>query len=249
MIKKIDKIYKSNTDCVVTEYYNDYKIIYSEKNDLFIRMGKKNEWLSANDIYITNYKKDIIINSPFSSGYRVYFIQMKGKFADELKNKKFPASGMEKYILNSIDNEYSVSGLSDELGVHMQKSLFEQLMVMFLRDNMKGTKIKKAKQRNEKIFVENIIAYLSDNLSENITFSDVQKNFGMSATGLKCVFKEYTGMGVMKYYNMLKIERAKVLIKEGKYNATQIAMILGYDSVHYFSRQFKSFVGVSPGQY
>ena len=47
----------------------------------------------------------------------------------------------------------------------------------------------------------------------------------------------------------MKIEEAKKLMREGKYNFTQISDILGYTSIHYFSRQFKNVTDMTPSQY
>ena len=55
--------------------------------------------------------------------------------------------------------------------------------------------------------------------------------------------------GIMKYFSLLKIEQAKLFLHGGKYNISQIAELLGYDSVHYFSKHFKSVEGVSPSGY
>ena len=47
----------------------------------------------------------------------------------------------------------------------------------------------------------------------------------------------------------MKITRAKLFIRENDYNFTQIALLLGYDSIHSFSRQFKAVEGMSPREY
>ena len=71
----------------------------------------------------------------------------------------------------------------------------------------------------------------------------------MGKTHLKTVFKKATSQGVVTYFRMLKIEEAKRMIREGKYNFTEIAERLGYDSVHYFSRCFKKCTDITPSQY
>lgn len=47
----------------------------------------------------------------------------------------------------------------------------------------------------------------------------------------------------------MKIDYAKKYIRENDYNMSQIADILGYESIHYFSRQFKKVTGMSPTEY
>ena len=53
----------------------------------------------------------------------------------------------------------------------------------------------------------------------------------------------------MEYFSALKIKAARRMIREGRLNMTQIALHLGFQSVHYFSRRFKQFTGMSPSEY
>ena len=53
----------------------------------------------------------------------------------------------------------------------------------------------------------------------------------------------------MRFYNNCKIDRAKQLIREGEHNFTEISEMLAYNSVQYFSRQFKEITGMTPSQY
>ena len=45
------------------------------------------------------------------------------------------------------------------------------------------------------------------------------------------------------------IEEAKQMIRQEQANFTEISDALGYTSIHYFSRQFKTFTGMSPSEY
>lgn len=53
----------------------------------------------------------------------------------------------------------------------------------------------------------------------------------------------------MEFFNRLKIEKAKELIRTRQFTFSQIADQLGYSSIHYFSRQFKKITGMSPTEY
>lgn len=105
------------------------------------------------------------------------------------------------------------------------------------------------KRRSSNELVQRIMEYMQDNVSGNLTFSQVCRYSAQSATNLKTVFKSVTGKGVMEYYRMLKIDAAKQMMREGHYNITQIADKLGYASVHYFSRHFKQATGMTPSEY
>ena len=71
----------------------------------------------------------------------------------------------------------------------------------------------------------------------------------MSGSSMKKLFKKEAGGGAMRFYNNCKIDRAKQLIREGEHNFTEISEMLAYNSVQYFSRQFKEITGMTPSQY
>jgi len=129
----------------------------------------------------------------------------------------------------------------------------EQLLIYMIR---KGKSIRtesklstSVKERSDEDMARKIIGYLEDVITGNVSFDDVCRFSSLSRTYLKVLFKEKTGVSVMEYYKKLKIEEAKKMIREGKHNFTEIAEILGYTSIHYFSRHFKKLTGMTPSQY
>lgn len=97
--------------------------------------------------------------------------------------------------------------------------------------------------------VKKVVDFFREKHSENIKFCDVMRISDIGENNFKRYFKEITGSSVMHYFKKNKIEKAKELIKKGTFNFTQISQMLGYDSIHYFSRQFKTIEGISPTEY
>jgi YesN/AraC family two-component response regulator len=79
-------------------------------------------------------------------------------------------------------------------------------------------------------------AYLSDKCKANYNY-------------LSNVFKQETGETISDFFNKMSIEKAKELISYGEHNLTDIAYILHYSSVAYFSSQFKKITGMTPSAY
>ena len=94
-----------------------------------------------------------------------------------------------------------------------------------------------------------VIRYFEKNLIEMSDLETVCRNTGYSCTHLENIFKEKTGRSVMEYYKIIKLEKAKDLIREGDYTFTQIASFLNYSSIHYFSKVFKKYTGMTPSEY
>jgi YesN/AraC family two-component response regulator len=108
---------------------------------------------------------------------------------------------------------------------------------------------KNTKEDLEEDIVRAVIKYMEDNLDKKIRFDDIYKKFFICRTQLKVLFKKATGTSVICFFNTMKMEEAKRLIQEQKYNFTQIGNMLGFDTVHYFSTSFKKHWGMSPTEY
>lgn len=105
------------------------------------------------------------------------------------------------------------------------------------------------KERAEADIVSLIEAYLENNLSKNITLTELCNYTNLSRTHLTTLFRQRLNTGVIERFKSMKIDRAKTLIREGNYNITEISELLGYSNVHNFSRHFKMSTGASPSHY
>ena len=90
---------------------------------------------------------------------------------------------------------------------------------------------------------------MKQNVESKLKLTDIRKKFAISRSQLLRTFKSNIGCRVIEYWNDLKLERAKTMIREEKYNFTEISNILGYNSIHYFSRHFKRSTKMTPTQY
>ena len=133
------------------------------------------------------------------------------------------------------------------------RTYLEQMLIFMIRKGKSispaGKRSSSVKERSDSDIYLKVIDYLTENISADITFEDVCRYLSLSKTYLKVLFKEKSGLSVMEFHKKLKIEEAKKLIREGEYNFTQIACMLGYTSIHYFSRHFKRATEMSPSQY
>ena len=97
--------------------------------------------------------------------------------------------------------------------------------------------------------VEAIKVFLEENILGNLTLKEISEHFSYSQSSLKDIFKRITGESIMRYYNNIKLEKAKELIRESTLTIAQIAEMLGYTTASYFSQVFKEATGVAPSQY
>ena len=96
---------------------------------------------------------------------------------------------------------------------------------------------------------QEIYRYIEENFRERIRLDELCFLYGTNKTTLCAAFKRDYGTTVIDYINRLRMKEAKKLLREGTYNLTQIASMVGFSSVHYFSRTFKQYENRSPSEY
>lgn len=90
---------------------------------------------------------------------------------------------------------------------------------------------------------------MNAHLNGTLRFESLCRKAGLSGTALKERFKQYTGDTVMAYYQRLRIQESRRLLRQGRMSISRVAAELGYSSPQAFSRQFKRITGVSPAEY
>ena len=135
----------------------------------------------------------------------------------------------------------------------MTKNLLEIFLIMLTRNKDVVTK----KMRRSYVIdgvdvpynVKGILDYINANLYNRITVKDIAQAVGKSESTVKQLFLKYRKSGIMKYYNSLKIKEAKKLLREDKYNISQISDMLCFDNPQYFSKCFKAQTKMTPTEY
>jgi AraC-like DNA-binding protein len=97
--------------------------------------------------------------------------------------------------------------------------------------------------------INEIHSYITENFKETISLDELCFIFGTNKTTICKSFKKTYGVTVVDYINHLRIKEAKKLLREGKFNQTQISAMVGFSSIHYFSKIFKKNEKIPPTQY
>jgi len=93
--------------------------------------------------------------------------------------------------------------------------------------------------------MNNILAYIHKNLEKDIKLENLAKVFNYNTTYLGKMFKDYTGEYFNTYLDRVRMEKAKLLLKEG-YKVHTVAEKIGYSNMTYFYSKFKKYIGLPP---
>ena len=93
------------------------------------------------------------------------------------------------------------------------------------------------------------IDFISLHLSEPITMAQLAERTGLSSSYFWALFKQKTGYAPIDFLIRLRMHHACQLLKSTDQPIHEIAAGLGYQDPLYFSRAFKSVLGVAPTHY
>lgn len=127
------------------------------------------------------------------------------------------------------------------------KIKFEMFLINLIRNHKENPPSLEALPDSKKM--QEIHNYIESNYCKNITFDELCFLFNTNKTTLCNRFRESYGTTVIDYVNRKRIQQAKIKLREGNENITQISIELGFNSVHYFSRLFKKYENLSPSEY
>ena len=96
--------------------------------------------------------------------------------------------------------------------------------------------------------VNEVIAYLQDHVSDNLTISDVAAHFYLNSDYLARIFRQHMHVSIGHYMTLQKISVAEALLRDGQ-SVSQVQEALGYSSYAYFFKTFRKITGFSPSQY
>jgi len=77
----------------------------------------------------------------------------------------------------------------------------------------------------------------------------IAKEVSISTVYFRKLFKKYYNISPIKYIGDIRIQQAKVLLKEQSLSVQEISYAVGFTSIYNFSRAFKKSAGYSPNQY
>ncbi len=91
--------------------------------------------------------------------------------------------------------------------------------------------------------------YIKANYAGKITLDDIAKHVFLSRSYLSTVFKDDTGMSVTDYIKHIRIEKSKLFLLDNRIKLADIAALCGFEDQSYFTKVFRSEVGISPKKF
>lgn len=108
------------------------------------------------------------------------------------------------------------------------------------------TSIFEVSGRSDDVSTPSILEYLMNRLDVPTDLEAFARDLNMSKSHLNRKAKALTGHTIQDLHELLKIERAKVLLEQRTMKVSVVAERLGYSNQNYFSLVFKKVTGMAP---
>jgi two-component system response regulator YesN len=105
------------------------------------------------------------------------------------------------------------------------------------------------RQSRENTSMNNIIKYIEQHYHDELSLQEVATKFFVSREYVSRRFKQEYGINFTDYIGKYRIEKAKLLMQNQYLKLSQIAEMVGFHDVKYFSKVFKKQEGLSPKEY
>ncbi len=101
----------------------------------------------------------------------------------------------------------------------------------------------------EESLVDRAVDFIEREYCRPISARDVAQGIGVSYPHLARLFKAEKGCPVEAWLNKLRVEKARLLLKNTDLPVKEISKKIGFNHSNYFSRLFKEVVGIYPTEY
>ncbi len=243
---------------IAAHTHDSYEIYLFLQGDAIYSVEGNLYELSRNDILFTNSRE---LHAPIfksNARYKRKLVFVKLNFLSEFITKDYnPFYGMEQRKLgqqNKIDSkfvkEYGLDKKFNNIDYYTRNILPESsLMIKTNMVQIIATISSILSVSDQKIYrynkVQNVIEYINENLSKNISLNELENEFHLNKFHLSHLFKDQTGYSIGQFIAQKRVQKAKDLLTSNV-AVSEIATLVGFNDYSNFYKTFKNITGVSP---
>lgn len=97
-------------------------------------------------------------------------------------------------------------------------------------------------------YLNQMIKYIEDNLTENIEYKELSKIVGVSEYNLQRIFTFLTNISLAEYIRKRRLSKSFEELKTTDIKIIDLAVKYQYNSQISFARAFKSMFGITPSE-
>jgi AraC-like DNA-binding protein/ligand-binding sensor protein len=112
-----------------------------------------------------------------------------------------------------------------------------------------GNRLMLRRANSKTLLMRQIETFLSEERHGDLSLKAVSERVNLSPCHFCKVFKKQTGLTFSEYRTRKRVERARQLLQQGGKRVSEIAFEAGFNSIPYFNRAFRRYVGCAPSEF
>ena len=213
--------------------------------DLFLnRIGEQHNIFSSWEAPVRFYYLGFMLDEPQPEEKYLKIWHVLEQSSDSVMHK---VTNIQQPFANLLGEIYCNDKFSDilvESYVHQIVSLCCRSLVPCPAHSYQ---VNESKSSDEKLIYD-VVQYLDTHMEDLEDLTELGRIFGYSYTYISTRFTERMEESLKKYYTRKRFEKAQEYLANGE-SVTKVAEMVGYKSIHAFSRAFRKEVGISPKGY
>ena len=97
--------------------------------------------------------------------------------------------------------------------------------------------------------IKQALQYIAQHYAEPLSLEQVAARVHLTPAYFSTLFKRSTGTSFKEHLNMVRVEESKRLLSHTEYSLLDIAVATGFDNQSYYTKVFKKYTGLTPGQF
>ena len=227
-----------------------WQLIYSARGDMKCALDSSVLALNENDCIFIKPGQLFSLSSNGSRNFSFLHMifDMDINPSENFFNRVFTCNVHVKHILSEVIFEVR---RDDDLKYNIISSYIPIIINAIKRENDNISTILQSSyaRKSMNATVENCIRIISDNINGDLSVPTIAKYLHISPSYLSKIFKDEKGINLSEYIREYRLEMSTELIKECRYSLSEIADMVGFCSINYFSSQFKIKYGIPPKEY
>lgn len=226
-------------------FYVDDTVYTMQKGDLLlVRKGQMHNIISAEIeplrfFYLGFDFVEPIVNEKIA--------QLKSFFDTNEQVQFHNAVSLQDTFMRVLSEFISDDVLSNLLIEAYMQEIICGVYRIFSRKFYKNYLLSGSNNSDEKL-VYDVINYIDVHLESMENLSALSAEFGYSYTHIAQKFSAFTGESLKSYHTKRRFEKSNEYLRQG-YSVTKVAGLMGFKSIHAFSRAYKKYVGMAPREY
>jgi len=140
----------------------------------------------------------------------------------------------------------AIDRLANDTGGEASRLAYLHLMIANLFSEMDFRPIG---SYSEQGLAYRVFKYIYDHACEDITLDNAARGLGISYSHLSHLFSQRFHINFRRFVNALRVDRAKMLMRDPRMTLTSICYSCGYENIRTFRRAFVRETGMLPSEY